>query len=70
MKYARLTDGKLHSELVFSRFVGTIEDDLDLELLPSTDDEIVRVVQHGVVLLLVDLIRPPHHVHVPDVKKL
>lgn len=66
----RLTDDKLHSELVLSRFVGTIEGDLDLELLSSTDDEKVRVVQRGVVLHLVDLIWPLHHVHAPDVKIL
>lgn len=67
---ALLTDGKLQSELVLGRFVGTIEGDLDLELLSSTDDEIVRVVQRRVVLQLVDLILPFHHVHVPDVKIL
>lgn len=66
----QLTDDKLHSELVLSRFVGTIEGDLDLELLSSTDDEKVGVVQRGVVLRLVDLIWPLHHVHAPDVKIL
>lgn len=66
----KLTDDKLHSKLVASRFVGTIEGDLDLELLSSTDDERVRVVKRGVVLGLVDLIRHPHHVHIHDVKKL
>lgn len=65
-----LTDDKFHSELVLSRFVWTIESDLDLELLPTTDDEIVRIVKPGVVLLLVDLLFPFHHVHIPDVKKL
>ena len=65
---AQLTDDKLHSKLVLSRFVRTVEGDLDLELLPSADDEIFRVVQHGVVLHLVVLIWLPHHVHIPDVQ--
>lgn len=67
---ALLTDGKLQSELVLGWFVGTIEGDLDLELLSSTDDEIVRVVQRGMVLQLVDLIRLFHHVHIPNIKIL
>ena len=70
LRLFRLTDDKLHSKLVARRFVGTVEGDLDLELLSSTDDERVRVVKLGVVLSLVDLIRAPHHVHGQDVKIL
>lgn len=65
-----LTDDKLHGEQVCGGYVGTVEDNLDLELLSSTDEEMVRVEQHGVVFLLVALIRLPHHVHLPNVQIL
>lgn len=64
------TDDKLHSELVLLRLVGATEGYLHLELLSSADNEVVRVVQRGVVLRPVALIRPFHHVHIPDVHKL
>lgn len=70
MKSTVLTDDKFHSELVLIRFVRTIESDFDLELLSTTDNEIVRIVKPSAVLLLVDLLFPFHHVHIPDVKKL
>lgn len=63
-----LTDNKLQSELVFSRFVGTIKGHLDLELLSSANDEIVSVEQHGVVTHPVDLVCPLHHVYFKDVQ--
>lgn len=65
-----LTDDKLHSKLVLCRFVRTVENDLDLELLASTDDETLGVVVAAVVLLLVDVLFPFHHVNVHDVKEL
>lgn len=65
-----LTDDKLHSKLVRCGFVRTIENNLDLELLASTDNEMVGVVVAAVVLLLVDFLFPFHHVNVHDVKKL
>lgn len=65
---AELTDDKLQGNLVLSGVVGPVEGDLDLELLTSADDEIVRVVVHGVVLHLVALVGAAHHVHVNDVK--
>lgn len=37
--------------------------------MTSTDDEIVRVVQVGVVISLIALISPPHHIHIPDVQE-
>lgn len=66
--YIGLTNDKLHSELVLSRFIGTVEGDLDLELLSPADDEIVRLVHCGVVIYPVALIWLLYHVHIPDVK--
>lgn len=65
-----LTDDELHSKLVLAGFVRTIETNLDLELLSSTDDEMLRVVVAAAVLLLVDFLFLSHHVNVRDVKEL
>lgn len=65
-----LTDDELHSKLVLAGFVRTIEKNLDLELLSSTDDEMLRVVVAAAVLLLVDFLFLSHHVNVHDVKEL
>lgn len=55
MRWALLTDDKLQGKLVLFGIVGAIEGELDMELLPTTHDEIAGVVKHGPVLLLVHL---------------
>lgn len=55
MRWALLTDDKLQGELVPFGIVGTIEGELDVELLAPTHDEMGGVVKHGPVLLLVHL---------------